>query len=124
MDWWLLLSCVGLRGTPREQSCAQSAGVNRIGGNVQSPIAIILLHQLAQSGHGRRIAGHAAGKSKLVTHAPGARQQRHRTQDDGPMQPSQYVLPPLAEREALAQLCAGEDRARAVDSDPAVALQS
>src|ERR1019366_8230869 len=122
MTGWYWLSCVGLCSAPGEQSRAQSAGVNGIGRNVERPLAVILLHQLAQCVHGRRIAGHPAGEGELVTDAPRARQQRHRTQDDGAMQPRQYVLAPLAEGEAFAQLRTGKDRTRAVDLHPALAL--
>src|SRR5512142_2057611 len=72
--------------------------------------------------HGRRVAGHPASERELILHPAGARQERHRAQDDGTMQPRKNVLAPLTEREPLTQLRACKHGAGAVDLHPALAL--
>jgi hypothetical protein len=67
--------------------------------------------------HRRLVLGHAAGEGELVADAARARQDRHRAQDDGAVQPGHDVLALVAQRQPVAQLGAGKHGAGAVDAD-------
>ena len=101
----------------REERGAEGARVDRVGRDVDRACAVVLAHELRERLHGLGVLRHAAGERELLAHAPGAGQQRHGPQHDRAVQPRQDVLAPLAERESVTKLRAGEDGARRVDSD-------
>ena len=80
-------------------------------------LAVVLADEVLQRLHRRLVLRDAAGERELVADAAGAGEDRHRAQDDRAVQPGHDVLALVAERQPVAQLRAGEHRARRVDAD-------
>src|SRR5512139_765282 len=94
---------------------AERAGVDRIGTDVDGDFAVILPDQLAKLLHRGLVLGDPPGEGELVGDAAGPGDDRHGAQHDRPVQAGQDVGAGLAQREAVAQLGAGEHRAGGVD---------
>ena len=77
------------------------------------------MHELAKRLHRGRVARNTPGEGELIVDSTRSREERHRSEHDGAMQPGENVFAFLAERETIAQLGSREDGACAVDLYPA-----